>query len=453
MSFVNGIIETTKARVGLQVLAGLFISVLSLIVFLILHNQGLTLEQKSEYLTEIITISSAILGLLVISFNTYYIRMLAKEIQEKYNNPGNGFSSAKLQLLEKLIENQDIQIEVSYGDTLEEKSTPQGFYQAIEQLGSEKTETRLGAIYNLEQIAKDSPDKHWTIIEILAAYVRENAPAIVSDEESDADLELSVLPTDIQAALTAIARRDVSKEPKNQKLDLRFIDIRGADLSGANLQGADFTGADLREVILYGANLEAADFSGVNLQEVVMYEANLQEALFYEANLQGAVLRKANLSKAVFYEANLHAAILYDAQLPEAVFYQAILQSANLCDANLKDASLEGCHLIGANLIGANLQGANLIGANLQNVSFSTANLQEAILYEAILSKANLCDANLSKANLVGANLIGAILQETNLCGVDLSRAENLQQQQIELAVGDSATILPEHLKAPSHWV
>jgi hypothetical protein len=55
------------------------------------------------------------------------------------------------------------------------------FTQAIGQLGAElkdgkpNLEVRLGGIYALERIAYDSPRDHWTIMEILTAYVRQNA--------------------------------------------------------------------------------------------------------------------------------------------------------------------------------------------------------------------------------------------------------------------------------------
>ncbi len=451
MSFIEAYIKTRKNSFTLQLTAGLLILLLLGIVFMISQVASLSIEEKINCITQVITAIAAILGLLIISINAYYTSILAQLIQQSRSNISDNFSSAKQLLLEKLLENQDIEIEVSYGEPERENLTPGRLYQAIEQLGNIQVETRLGAIYTLEQIAKDCPNDHWAIMELFAAFIRENAPILVDEDDSQA--ELVPLPTDIQAALTALARRDISKEQKNQKLDLRYIDIRGADLTDANLRGADFTGSDLRQVTFFTANLENADFSGVNLEEAVFYEANLQCCLFYEANLQATILRKANLSSAVFYEANLQAAILYDANLSEVIFYQANLQTANLCDANLQFANLEACNLNSANLIGSNLQGANLIGANLQNASLSTANLQEAILYEAILVKTNLCDTNLTKANLVGANLTGAILQDANLNGADLSRVENLKQNQIEVALGDRITILPDGIKLPDHWM
>jgi hypothetical protein len=56
------------------------------------------------------------------------------------------------------------------------------FTKAIDQLGAVETgpdgkpkinlEVRLGGIYALERIARDSPRDHWTIIEVLSTYVR-----------------------------------------------------------------------------------------------------------------------------------------------------------------------------------------------------------------------------------------------------------------------------------------
>ena len=50
------------------------------------------------------------------------------------------------------------------------------FTRAIDQLGSEKLEIRLGGIYSLERIDKESPERayHGTVMEVLTAYIREN---------------------------------------------------------------------------------------------------------------------------------------------------------------------------------------------------------------------------------------------------------------------------------------
>ncbi len=50
------------------------------------------------------------------------------------------------------------------------------FMRAVDQLGHPALDVRLGGIYSLERLARESPENHAPIIEILAAYVREHAP-------------------------------------------------------------------------------------------------------------------------------------------------------------------------------------------------------------------------------------------------------------------------------------
>ena len=212
------------------------------------------------------------------------------------------------------------------------------FTRAIGQLGDRKNlEVRLGGIYALERIAKDLPKDHWTIMEVLTAYIREKAPLKKkknpppnegSSEEENPKPESVKPKTDIQAILTVIGRRTLTyKNGEDYRLDLRATDLGGADLRGANLSEADFSGADLR-----GANLNGAHFRG----------ANLNGAHFRGANLSGAHLRGANLSGAYLWGANLSGAYLW---------------GANLSEANLGGAHLSGAHLRGADLRGASLEG------------------------------------------------------------------------------------------------
>jgi hypothetical protein len=48
------------------------------------------------------------------------------------------------------------------------------YTRAIEQLGSDKIDIRLGGIYSLERIATDSTRDHPTIMEVLTAFIREH---------------------------------------------------------------------------------------------------------------------------------------------------------------------------------------------------------------------------------------------------------------------------------------
>src|ERR1035441_3413443 len=49
------------------------------------------------------------------------------------------------------------------------------YTRAIEQLGSDKLDVRIGGIYALERIARDSARDHPTVMEVLAAFIREHS--------------------------------------------------------------------------------------------------------------------------------------------------------------------------------------------------------------------------------------------------------------------------------------
>ncbi|MFL6352584.1 MAG: hypothetical protein ACJ74Z_12140 [Bryobacteraceae bacterium] len=104
------------------------------------------------------------------------------------------------------------------------------YTKAIEQLGKldgdkPNIEVRLGAIYAVERIALDSVRDHWTIMEVLTAYVRQNAPTPVNStkpiqEDLFASTKTNEGPrTDIQAILTVLGRR---KRGINEKRIDRF---------------------------------------------------------------------------------------------------------------------------------------------------------------------------------------------------------------------------------------
>ena len=49
------------------------------------------------------------------------------------------------------------------------------YTKAIEQLGSDKLDVRIGGIYALERVARDSARDHPTVMEVLAAFIREHS--------------------------------------------------------------------------------------------------------------------------------------------------------------------------------------------------------------------------------------------------------------------------------------
>ncbi len=59
------------------------------------------------------------------------------------------------------------------------------YTKAIERLGSDKLDVRIGGIYALERVARDSARDHPTVIEVLAAFIREHSHQKLPPEASE----------------------------------------------------------------------------------------------------------------------------------------------------------------------------------------------------------------------------------------------------------------------------
>jgi hypothetical protein len=140
---------------------------------------------------------------------------------------------------------------------------------------------RLGGIYALERIAKDSKDDHWPVMEVLTAYARETAPLLPKEAHpSKGDQEPQEEPpampkqpppklaADIQAILTVLGRRTHTYgKGEEHPLDLGQTALGRAHLVGAQLQGAHLTGAELQGANLRGAWLGRAILRDANLAD------------------------------------------------------------------------------------------------------------------------------------------------------------------------------------------
>jgi hypothetical protein len=189
------------------------------------------------------------------------------------------------------------------------------YTKAIDQLGSETVEVRIGGIYALERIGKDSVRDQPVVMEVLAAYIRQHSRERWPMGEAGADIPEQTRP-DVQAAITVIGRRDVV-------YDSGVIDLTGANLPRAELNGADLSGVNLTAASLFAARLAMARLTAATLKDAILGAADLTSADLTGADLTGADLTGADLSN-------------------------ANLTGANLRDVNLTNANLTG--VIGADL-------------------------------------------------------------------------------------------------------
>jgi uncharacterized protein YjbI with pentapeptide repeats len=252
------------------------------------------------------------------------------------------------------------------------------YTKAIAQLASDKLTERLGGIYALEHLMRESEADHITVIDVLAAFIRENAPASPpstrgdpnttrpSDPPTPATRKAEPRPcTDIQAALTVLARRPKRPEPI-WYIDLSNTDLRGADLRWARLDHTRLEQTWLQHANLSSAHLEGAFLREAQLQHAWLVETQMQDADLIDAQLEHANLGGVHLRTGDLRRVQLRQAHLRRAELQHAFLSGACLQGAYLVDAQLQNAQLAGESIRNEDLDGAQLQDANLAGAQLQ---------------------------------------------------------------------------------------
>jgi hypothetical protein len=230
------------------------------------------------------------------------------------------------------------------------------FTRAVEQLGSDKLEVRLGGIFALERIAKDSEADRLTITDTLGAFVRTHAPWRAGAPESqdphptptiDERLPwLAERALDVQEAVKVLGRRPPTQEQR--QLQLTRVDLRRTWLAGARLAKTTLRNTNLAQSRLVEAHLEDSELMYADLRRV---------------GAAGAHFSRSSLRSAYLDEADLHGARLDQADLFGASLRKVDLRGADLREANLRDADLRDADLRGADLRGADLEGTSLAGA------------------------------------------------------------------------------------------
>jgi hypothetical protein len=209
-----------------------------------------------------------------------------------------------------------------------EGQLPDRYTKAVEQLGSDNLDVRIGGIYALQHIARDSPEiYHPMVIDVLATFVREHSREQwpLPEHETDPAPARTTRP-DVQAAANIICYQDHIPF----LFDLTHVELPGAKLPGAKLQGVNFEG---------GAILDRANFINADLREARLSSASLQGTLLEYADLSDATLIGADLSYTTLKNVNLRGASLAFAHFHHADFTAMDLTGVDLSEADLNMAT------------------------------------------------------------------------------------------------------------------
>lgn len=201
-------------------------------------------------------------------------------------------------------------------DLTREGQVTDRYVEAIKLLSADHPTQRLGGIYSLERIMRDSEKDHSTVVAVLAGFIRQHAHRPVGGTPDPQPLA-----EEIQAALSVLGRRPTRAEPT--RLDLRRTCLRGADLANARLSharlaGCDLSQADLRDINLENAWLPGADLTNSFLTRAVLSRANLRGATFGGAVISNAQLQDTDLRGADLRSAKGHDAMQIGTALTDA---------------------------------------------------------------------------------------------------------------------------------------
>jgi uncharacterized protein YjbI with pentapeptide repeats len=226
------------------------------------------------------------------------------------------------------------------------------FGRAVDQLGGDKPDVRIGGLHALQRLAEHSARDRDAVISTLAAFLRVHQPwppAGPSAPAAGADIN-SVTPLETRAPDSQLALRGLGLlchqyDRADPWLNLSLTDLRRADLDGLWLPRVNLDRACMESATLYGVNLTRASLVSVNLRHADLRLGDLTEARCVLADFRGARLLEAVLDAADFTKADLREANLRKAKAQNTTFHDADLRGADLRGADLSAADLTGARL------------------------------------------------------------------------------------------------------------
>jgi hypothetical protein len=202
------------------------------------------------------------------------------------------------------------------------------YTKAVEQLGAESLSRRVGGVFALERVMRESKNDHWAVAEVLAVLIRERSVASGADGISRQ--------RDVQAALTVLGRR-----PREDKRELDRLRLGHATLTKTLLRGGRLDGASLRYARLDDAHWEHASLIGTKFRGAVMPRASFKGAILRNAGLQETDLSEVKFTGADLLGSNLTGATMSGAHL-SGVRGNPVLTDAQLADVHCRPE--ERCH-------------------------------------------------------------------------------------------------------------
>jgi len=268
---------------------------------------------------------------------------------------------------------------------------------AIEHLNTNQEKNamhiRIGAIYELERLAEDSPRDRERIIKILTRFIEDVYPSKSAENAPEPPKDILVAVDVLQALV---------------KQEIESVSPKGIRLAYWKV----------KRKLYHHIALPSPKSCCFKAMEVIFHvpcDRNEEERFIKWQNIraQSVDLCGINLTRADLLGARLQGACLRSAFLESACLGKAQLQNAELECAGLENAYLDSARLKGAFLWAADLENANLFNANIQRAQFGadifsdSTYLSGACLYQADLRHATgLTVGQLAKVDIADSTLL-----------------------------------------------
>ncbi|GAA2014217.1 hypothetical protein GCM10009719_26090 [Nocardioides kribbensis] len=226
------------------------------------------------------------------------------------------------------------------------------FADGVAQLATETLSTRLGGLYALAQIARESPRDANNVVQILAAYAQESTRVRA---EAPEETPLTQVTTAALAVLSETPSTAMGPNLRGLILSQLVMDETLRFRPWTDLQDSDFRGSTLTRGVL---------------RRVSLVRAKLQESHWLDSDLSDSDMRLADCSHATFRDSVLRNTSFSDSNCEWSRFRNVTFDGATFDGSSLRGAQFVDCSFRGASFFRCDLRGADLSSSDLSEVNF-----------------------------------------------------------------------------------
>lgn len=206
------------------------------------------------------------------------------------------------------------------------------FDRAVDQLGNEKQQIRIGGVFALIRLSEGEDEDKQAVREIFLEHIREIAGREDQAQENLAP-PTTTPPVNNSNPPLSVNNQNFEKHRREMQLIIDSLgdsiyELEATDLSNTKLKGLNFNSCQCTRWNFRGSYLDGAVFNNSRLLDSVFAQASLKNVSFINsylegANFEGADLSFVDFSGALLSNVNFDGADLRGANLSSAGFLKS----------------------------------------------------------------------------------------------------------------------------------